>query len=176
MNKIMILKGGSPALHKLGDISRETDDFIRIHSETKEYYIGSFEEGFGFIDVKFKKEDCRLLTEEERKDLNGKWYGINSTPLYRIYVDEQGNVINGKCIMKKGIITKVADTTGEDKPSNFIGLTVEFQEDITIGQSLILFTGDKYITTSKVTNFEIIKNTYVIYTKNSVYYISKCLW
>lgn len=172
MNKIMILKGGSSALHKLGDIGREEDDFVRINSETEEYYIGSFEEGLGFIDVKFKKEDCRLLTEEEKKELNGKWYGINGAPLYRIYVDEQGNVINGKCIMKKGIITKVTDQAGEDKPSNFVGLSVEFHEDITIGQSLVMFTNDKYITTSKVVNVEITEDTYIIYTKNSIYYIS----
>jgi hypothetical protein len=171
MNKIMILKGGSPALHKLGDISRKEDDFIRLHSETEEYYVGSFEERLGFIDVKFKKEDCRLLTEEERKDLNGKWYGINGMPLYRIYVDEQGNVVKGKCIMKKGTITKVTDQAGEDKSSNFIELNVEFHEDIEIGQNLILFTDDKYITTSKVVNVKIIENTYIIYTRNSIYYI-----
>ena len=172
MNKIMILKSGSPALHKLGDIGREVDDLIRVHSETEEYYIGSFEEGLGFIDVKFKKEDCRPLTEEERKDLNGKWYGINGMPLYRIYVDEQGNVVKGKYIMKKGTITKVTDQIGEDKSSNFIGLNVEFYEDITIDQSLVMFIGDKCITTSKVVNVEITENTYVIYTKNSIYYIS----
>lgn len=166
-----MLKGGSPALHKLGDIGRKVDDFIRIHSETEEYYIGSFEEGVGFIDVKYKKEDCRQLTEEERKELNGKWYGINGTPLYRIYVDEQGNVVKGKCIVKKGTITKVTDQTGEDKSSNFIGLSVEFHEDIEIGQSLIMFTSDKYITTSKVVNVKITENIYIIYTKNSIYYI-----
>lgn len=173
INKIMVLKGGSPALHKMGDISREVDDFIRVNREEGEYYIGNFEEGFGFIDVKFKKEDCRPLTEEERKELNGKWYGINGAPLYRIYVDEQGNIQNGKCIMKKGIINKVADSNGKDKHSNFVGLNVELNEDITIGQSLILFTGDKYITTSKVINFEINDNNYVIHTKNSIYYISE---
>lgn len=27
MNKIMVLKGGSPAIHKLGNISRERDDY-----------------------------------------------------------------------------------------------------------------------------------------------------
>jgi hypothetical protein len=167
----MVLKGGSPALHKMGDISRKVDDFIRVHSKTNEYYVGSFQEGFGFIDVKFKKEDCRPLTEEERKELNGKWYGINGTPLYRVYVDEQGNVVNGKCIMKKGTISKITDLAGENKPSKFIELNVEFNEDVEVGQSLILFTGDKYITTSKVSNVEINESNYVIHTKNSVYHI-----
>jgi len=30
MNKIMVLKGGSPAIHKLGNISRERDDYEKL--------------------------------------------------------------------------------------------------------------------------------------------------
>jgi len=44
----MILKANSPAIHKLGNIGRNIDDKIRIHSEDDIHYIGSFEEGFGF--------------------------------------------------------------------------------------------------------------------------------
>jgi len=73
MNKIMMLKANSPAIHKLGDIGRNIDDKIRIHSEDESHYIGSFEEGYGFINVKFNKSDCRLLTQEEREKLNGNW-------------------------------------------------------------------------------------------------------
>ena len=172
MNKIMILKGNSPAIHKLGDIRREDDDYIRIHKETETHYIGSFEEGFGFIDVEFKKEDCRQLTEEERKELNGKWYSINGTPLYRIYVDEEGNIIKGKCTMKKGIINRITNAEREDKHLDWIGINIEFSEDICLGQSLIMIIDNgRYITTSKVINVEIVDNNYVIYTKNSVYYI-----
>jgi hypothetical protein len=173
MNKMMILKGGSPALHQLGDISRKEDDYIRIFEEDEEYYIGNFEEGFGYIDVKFKKEDCRLLTALERKNLNGKWYSISGTPLYRIYVDEDGNIIKGSSTMKKGAIIKVVDLAGIGKSSKFINMIVEFQEDINIGQSLILFVGNKHITTSKVTNVEITDGIYIIYTKNSIYHIKE---
>jgi hypothetical protein len=173
MNKMMILKGGSSAIHKLGDIGRKEDDYIRVFEEDKEYYIGNFEEGFGFIDVKFKKEDCRSLTDEERKELNGKWYTISGMPLYRIYLDKNDNIVKGKCIMKKGTIIKVTDLTGKDKVSEFNGLIVKFPEDINIGQGLILTTGDKYIRTSKVSNVEIIEDIYVIYTKNSIYYIAE---
>jgi len=177
MNKIMILKGNSPALHLLGDISREEDDYIRIHKETETHYIGSFEEGFGFINVEFKKEDCRLLNEEERKELNGKWYSINGNPLYRIYVDEQGNIVNGKCVIKNGIINKITNAEGEDKHLDWIGINVEFSEDICLGQSLIMFMDDgRYITTSKVVNVEIIDGlgitNYIIMTENSIYFIS----
>jgi len=173
MNKIMMLKGGSPAIHKLGDISRKNDNYIRIHEETKTHYIGSFEEGYGFINVEFRKEDCRKLTEEERKELNGKWYSINGNPLYRIYVDEEGNIVKGKCIMKKGIINRITNLEGEDKHFDWIGINVEFSEDICLGQSLIMFMDDeRYITTSKVIDVEIVDGNYVIYTKNSIYYVS----
>lgn len=173
MNKIMVLKGGSPALHKLGDIGRSNDNFIRVHAESDGYYIGNFEEGFGFIDVEFKKEDCRSLTEAERKELNGKWYTISGTPLYRIYVDEEGNIVKGKCMTKKGIIRKITDSDGVDKHHAWHGLKVEFPEDIELGQSVLLMVDEGYITTSKVSDVEIYDDDkYVIYTKNSVYYIT----
>lgn len=169
MNKIMILKGGSSALHKLGNIGRKDDEFIRVHKETETHYIGMFEEGLGFIDVEFRKEDCRYLTEEERKELNGKWYGINGFPLYKIYVDEEGNVIKGKCAMKKGYIKTVTDNNGFPKHPSFGGLQIEFPEDIEIGKSLIMFAENGTITTSAVINVEIKNNIYLIYTKNSIY-------
>lgn len=172
MNKVMVLKGGSPAIHKLGDIGRKNDDFIRVHSETEDYFIGNFEEGFGFIEVKFKKEECRSLTESEIKDLNGKWYTINDAPLYKIYVDEDGNVVKGKCIMKKGNIINVTDSDGLGKHHAWHGLRVEFPEDIELGQSVVLMVDEGCITTSKVSNVEIFDDKYVIHTKNSVYYIS----
>ena len=171
MNKIMMLKANSPAIHKLGNIGRDIDDKIRIHSEDENYYIGSFEEGYGFINVKFNKSDCRSLTLEERENLNGSWYGINGTPLYRIYVDEEGNVVNGKVLTVKGVINKVTDSLGNDKHSNFINLSVEFGEDILIGRSVVMLTAKGPITTSRVTNVDIHEKQYIIYTNNSIYYI-----
>jgi hypothetical protein len=173
LNKIMILKGGNPAIHKMGDIGRKFDDKIRIHSEDETNYIGNFEEGFGFIDVKFNKNDCRSLTQEERENLNGSWFSINGHPRYRIYVDEEGNVVNGKMVTVKGIISKVTDTIGKDKHNKFIGLEVEFGEDILIGRSLIMLIGEGALTTSRVTNVDIHNNQYIIYTKNSVYHIER---
>lgn len=93
MNKIMILKGGSSAIHKLGDIGRTKDSFIRVGRETDKYFIGNFEEGFGFINVKFCKSDCRPINEEEFNYLNRMTYTINNTPLYKIQVDKEGNVL-----------------------------------------------------------------------------------
>lgn len=168
LNKIMILKGGSPAIHKMGNIGRKIDDKIRIHSEDETNYIGNFEEGFGFIDVKFNKNDCRPLTTKERENLNGIWYG---NPMYRIYVDEEGNVIKGKTVIVKGIINKVTDTLDKDKHNEFIGLKVEFGEDIQLGRSMVMITNKGTLTISRVTNVDIINNQYIIYTNNSVYYI-----
>lgn len=171
MNKIMILKGGRPAIHKLGNIGRNVDDKIRVHSEDGTNYIGNFEEGFGFIDVKFNKNDCRPLTKEEREELNGSWYTMSGTPLYRIYVDEDGNIINGKVKTVKGVITRVTDSTDKDKHNNFLGLQVEFGEDILMGRSLVMLTDKGSITTSQVTNLYVYNKQYIIYTNNSVYYI-----
>ena len=164
MNKIMMIKANSPAIHKLGDIGRNIDDKIRIHSEDDTHYIGSFEEGYGFINVKFNKLDCRLLTQEEREKLNGNWYTINGNPLYRIYVDDEGNIVNG-------VINKVTDALGKDKYSSFINMKVEFGEDILIGRSIVMLTDKGPITTSKVNNVDIHEKQYIIYTNNSIYYI-----
>lgn len=71
LNKYMVLLGGRPAIHKLGNIGREDNDYIRVFEEDEECYIGNFAEGFGFIDVKFKKEDCRSLTKEEVEMADG---------------------------------------------------------------------------------------------------------
>ena len=171
MNKIMMLKANSPAIHKLGDIGRNIDDKIRIHSEDDTYYIGSFEEGYGFINVKFNKSDCRPLTQEEREKLNGSWYGINGNPLYRIYVDDEGNVEYGKVLTIKGVISKVTYSFGNVIHSNFINLSVEISEDILIGKSVVLLSSEGAITTLRVINVGINEKQYIIYTKNSVYYI-----
>lgn len=94
MNRIMVLKGGSPALHMLGNIGRAKDDYIRVHREENGYYVGSFEEGFGFIEVRFKKDDCRMLTAEEVNTLNKQYYAINEKPLYKIHISEYGDFIS----------------------------------------------------------------------------------
>lgn len=63
--KIMVLKGGSPAIHKLGDIRREEDDWVWVREETEDQYIGQFVEGLGFFGVKFNKTDVRPCTKDE---------------------------------------------------------------------------------------------------------------
>jgi hypothetical protein len=176
MNRIMVLKGGSPAIHKLGDIGRKQDDYIRISSETDEYYIGNFEEGFGYIDVKFKKYDCRLLTEQERKELNGKWYSINGNPLYRIYVDEKGNVIKGTIQMSKGKLINIVDiTTRETKYPDWLEKDFTYAEsEIEIGRPLFMFLEDGgYFKTTRVEKVDIKDDIVELTTRNSIYYLKK---
>lgn len=93
LNKIMVLKGGSPAMHKLGNIGRKDDDYIRVYAETEGEYIGVFEEGFGFIDVRFKKNDCRAISEDECEFLNKQFCAIGNNVLNKVSIDKYGNVV-----------------------------------------------------------------------------------
>lgn len=93
MNKVMVLKGGSSALHKLGDIGRDEDSFIRVFDYDDGYYTGNFEEGFGFIGIKFRAKDCRALTPEEVNSLDGKWYAVNNHIRWQIHIDADGNMV-----------------------------------------------------------------------------------
>ncbi|MFC6546107.1 hypothetical protein ACFQBN_05220 [Cohnella cellulosilytica] len=91
----MILKGGSPAIHKLGDIGREQDDLIYVKSETPDHFIGNFVEGFGFTDVAFKKNDCRSLNPGEIEELNNSVIRLGGIR-YRMRVDPEGYPIEEK--------------------------------------------------------------------------------
>ena len=67
--KDMFLRKGGKAIHQLGDISRDVynAELITVYDEDKDNWIGQFVEGFGFINVKFAKSDCKEATEEEIK-------------------------------------------------------------------------------------------------------------
>lgn len=57
------------AFHKMGDISRDTEDLCRVYSEDMGGYRGSWVTGLGFFDVFFPKSTTRELTQEEIKNL-----------------------------------------------------------------------------------------------------------
>ena len=69
MTRYMFLKKGGKAIHQLGDISRDVynAELIVVHGEDKSNWIGNFVEGYGFINVKFAKDDCKEATDEEIK-------------------------------------------------------------------------------------------------------------
>jgi len=92
--RYMILKGGSPAIHKLGDIGRDEDDLIYVKSETSDHFIGNFVEGFGFADVEYRKSDCRPLTPDEIEKLNNSKIRLGGT-IYQTRVDAEGYPIEG---------------------------------------------------------------------------------
>ena len=67
LHKLMFIKKGGKAIHKLGDLSRDYLDaeLICISNEDEQNWIGNYAEGIGFFDVHFAKEDCREATDEE---------------------------------------------------------------------------------------------------------------
>jgi len=66
--KMMTLVNNKHAFHKLGYMGRPTSnntEFIVVHHEKENYYVGHFWEGLGFMNVHFFKEDCQELTPDE---------------------------------------------------------------------------------------------------------------
>lgn len=63
-----VLQANGFALHKLGPLTPNKDDYFTIFYETADYYIGSFWDS-GFFNVYFRKSDARPLTKEEEKEL-----------------------------------------------------------------------------------------------------------
>ncbi len=59
------------AFHGTRDISRDEPSPAKFHEETPDAYIGEFMEGFGLLDVRFPKDRCRVLTEDEVVTLEG---------------------------------------------------------------------------------------------------------
>ena len=67
--RYMFIKKGGKAIHLLGDISRDCLDaeLIIVNSDDEDNWIGHYVEGFGFLNVKFAKKDCRMASDEEVK-------------------------------------------------------------------------------------------------------------
>jgi hypothetical protein len=72
------------AIHKLGDISRDSEEICRIYAEEGDDYIGAWVEGFGFFDVKFPKATTRDLTPEEKAHYNTLSYQISDHPPFKL--------------------------------------------------------------------------------------------
>jgi hypothetical protein len=181
MNKIMVLKGGSPAIHKLGDISRDEDDFIVVYAEDGDKYIGQFKEGYGFIDVHFNKSDVRPCTKEEIDELNKKWFGINGHILGKNHYNYEGEPVEVKSEIVKGRIIKVMAADKEaPKHKQFWGLEIQFDKSLLELNTLIIFdvldenAGRIQTTTVTGISYEAIdsyEKGVKITTLNSVFYI-----
>ena len=75
------------AIHKLGDISRDSEDLCIIYDEDEDNYIGEWVTGVGYIKVKFPKDSTRPLTEEEITKYNKMWVRINNQPPFKLKVN-----------------------------------------------------------------------------------------
>lgn len=64
-SKVMILKANCDAMHKLGNLKREEDSHVFVIEDDESHYKGQFLEGFGYIDIIFKKEDIREMSDLE---------------------------------------------------------------------------------------------------------------
>lgn len=81
MQKYMM---ATKAFHKLGDLSRDTPSLCVIEREMLTYYVGSWVEGFGFVEVRFPKETTRELTQEEISYWQGKKIGVGNHAAYTL--------------------------------------------------------------------------------------------
>lgn len=182
INKIMVLKGGSDALHKTGNIGREEDDFIIVYAEEGDKWIGQFKEGFGFLDVKFNKSDVRPCTKEEIDELNKKWFGVNGHILGKNHYNYEGEPVEIKPEIVKGRIIKVmAADKNAPKHKQFWGLEIQFDKSLLELNTLIIFdvldenSGRIQTTTVTDISYESIENHengIKITTLNSTFYIA----
>ena len=66
---LVLILEGPHAFHKLGDIGRPGfgSEKIVVWASKPPWLIGNFAEGLGFIDVHFHKDECREMTDEEKR-------------------------------------------------------------------------------------------------------------
>ena len=83
VNKYMM---ATRAEHKMGDLSRDEEDLCHICEIGKDYYIGSWVTGLGFLNVMFPKETTRELTDEEIVKYNKMSIQISSQPPIKLKV------------------------------------------------------------------------------------------
>ena len=95
-------KMATTAIHKLGDISRETPDICIISQEDADNYYGNWVSGFGFVDVQFPKATTRDLNAEEIEKHHGEPMMIGNSFVGSIN-------ITGEDFRKHVVVTKVGE-------------------------------------------------------------------
>lgn len=72
------------AIHKLGDISRDTPDLCVIFGKRRGYYIGNWVCGYGFMDVRFPITTTRYPSRADKNRFNGNRVGIAGSWSYKL--------------------------------------------------------------------------------------------
>lgn len=70
LSKYMFIRKGGEAYHCLApDFPDNAYDCeaIYVYGEDGDYWVGNYCEGYGLIDIRFLKADCRDATEEEKR-------------------------------------------------------------------------------------------------------------
>lgn len=92
------------AVHKLGDISRETPSLCVVYGEEGDQWVGRFLIGHGFFDVRFPKETTRELTKDEKKEWNGSAFGPGGLTMDVV-------IFPGFGVPKHAIVVKTKNST-----------------------------------------------------------------
>lgn len=138
---------GTIAEHKTGKISRTEPSLCVVDRETKNYYVGNWVEGFGFIDVKFPKNTTRDLTKKEINDFNGKLIQIGGgidiiitkeiqvpktptkiTTKNSVYLLGEENDDGKRSVLRKKKVSKKSGIISKNKPLEFNEASVIFLE------------------------------------------------
>ncbi len=85
------------ARHMMGDISRDEPDLCEIDNEDSDNYIGTWVQGFGFMEVQFPKATTRELTADEKNRYHGHTIMMGRTPLGVIQIPDAPNATPIPC-------------------------------------------------------------------------------
>ena len=90
-SRVMILKAGCDAIHTLGNLKREEDSHVFVVEDDESHFKGNFLDGYGFIDIKFNKEDVRELSDSEYSEYIYKIISIGPHVYPLIFTKRDGN-------------------------------------------------------------------------------------
>lgn len=140
------------AIHKLGDISRETPDLCVISSEEGDNYIGNWVTGFGFASVQFPKSSTRDLTDVEIEKYHGTPISIGSNVISVLNMKDEKQKVKVKVVRSQDGLTTTGTLGSEPK----------------VGKVLfVLANNGHHLQTSSIQSI----NGNVVKTRNSTYTI-----
>lgn len=79
------------AIHKLGDLSRDSD-ICRVTEEDDDNYYGMWLTGYGFFNVRFPKETTRDMTDEEFEKYSNTSVQLSNHESQRLRMNRDGTI------------------------------------------------------------------------------------